>query len=487
MEGTRPGSNQLSTPTPVHPRMSRIRRLRVASMLGLTVLTVLSAPAVAEHLAVHTYTIADGLAGDQITTIVQDRQGFLWIGTRTGLSRFDGVAFRSFDTEDGLPYASVWSVFESSDGNLWVGTRGGLVRMRLERSPKGLAFEPVPGITEGVSAIAEDPAGGLWAATEETLFHCDLSLDRPCTPIDTGIQWLPNEGRSTEALLVDSSGALWLGTSLGLYRMTTGGPASRVEVPADGLQGRVRDLLVDRSGRMWVSSIGAAHFAADLTGSPPAPAPEIVRPSFDEAIDRAAAFDLSEGPDGSVWIATHSGLAVVSRETVKVHHRDTDLVTEHLSAVLVDDAGNAWIGAESHGLMRVNSTGFTSYVESDGLASPRMASVTLSPAGRIVAIAQPPEDMIHLLEGDRFVPIEIPLPELGPRPGWGMNQVTFFDHEGKLRVPSPYGLFRFPVVADLHALPTVSPEARYLPDNEVFRLFEDSRGNLWIGAFGSSR
>ncbi|HSN56063.1 MAG TPA: two-component regulator propeller domain-containing protein [Candidatus Sulfomarinibacteraceae bacterium] len=462
-------------------------RRPAAPALGLTILTALSVPAFGERLAVYTYTVADGLAGDQVTAIVQDHQGFLWIGTATGLSRFDGVGFRSFGTGDGLPHAGVWSVFESSDGNLWVGTSGGLVRMLPERSAEGLAFEPVPGISRGVTAIAEDPAAGLWVASGGSLFRCRLPLDRPCAAVGTGIRWPRAAGRSTEALLADSDGSLWIGTSVGLYRMTADGPAVRVDVPIGDPPARARDLLVDRSGSIWVSSIGVRRFKLDRTALPHVSVSELVRPALGDPTDRAAAFDLDEGPDGSIWVATHRGLAVVSGETVKVHDRDTGLVTEHLTAVLVDDAGNAWIGTESHGLMRVNGAGFTSFVESDGLVSPRMASVTLSPAGEIVAIAQPPEDMIHLAEGDRFIPIEIPLPELGPRNGWGMNQVTFFDHEGKLWVPSPYGLFRFPAVDDPRQLPTVSHEARYLPDNEIFRLFEDSRGDLWLGAFGSSR
>ncbi|MEX1310583.1 MAG: two-component regulator propeller domain-containing protein [Candidatus Sulfomarinibacteraceae bacterium] len=445
-------------------------------------------PVGAERLAVHTYTVADGLAGDQVTTIIQDQQGFLWIGTRTGLSRFDGAGFRSFDPTDGLRGASVWAILETADGVLWVGTRDGVVRMRRERSAEGLAFDPVPGTSRGVTALAEDPSGRIWVASADTLSRCDPPFDRPCAPVDTGISWSDGSGRSIEALVTDANGRLWLGTSIGLFWMDNGGPATPADLPIGDPPARVRDLLVDRQGRMWISSIGIARFTTGATGSPPkVKVSGIVRPALGDPMDHSVAFDLDEGPDGAVWVATHRGLAVVSDESVTQHHRATGLVTEHLTAVLVDDAGNAWIGTESHGLMRINSTGFTSYVESDGLASPRMASVTLAPSGAVVAITQPPEDMIHLLDGDRFVPIAIPLPELGPRQGWGINQVTFFDHRGKLWVPSPYGLFRFPRLTDLRDLPTASPEARYLPDNEVFRLFEDSRGDIWLGAFGASR
>ena len=458
--------------------------------MALWILTAVVLPShrlAAERLAVHTYTVADGLAGDQVTTIVQDSRGFLWIGTRTGLSRFDGVRFRSFGTDDGLPHESVSAILEASDGTLYLGTRDGLVRMLPERSVEGLAFTPFPGAPERIFALAEDAAGRIWATSRGTLYRCGPGPAEPCVEQPTGIPWPPDNARAIEDLTFTLDGALWLGTNLGLFRMAPDGSLTRVDLPRERLRSRIRDLLVDSRGRLWVTGEEIALLERPPTGELPATVPgEAVWIQLDPPMDKTAVFSFSEGLDGRVWVATFRGLSIISPEGISSHGRGTGLVTDHLSSVLVDDSGNAWVGTDGFGLMRINSTGFTSFVESDGLDSTRMASVALDPSGEVVAFCQPPEDILHLHEDGRFLPLPIPL-QLGPRKGWGINQVTFFDHEGKIWVPTPYGVFRFPRLTDLRDLPTTPYERHFLPNNEIFRLFEDGHGDLWLGAFNESR
>jgi signal transduction histidine kinase/ligand-binding sensor domain-containing protein len=444
-------------------------------------------PLDAERLAVHTYTVADGLAGDQVSVIFQDRQGFLWIGTRTGLSRFDGVSFRSFGIHDGLPHESVWSILEATNGTLYVGTRGGLVRMLPERSEEGLAFDPVAGAPERIAALAEDPVGRIWATSRGELFRCGPDPAEACIETPTGIPWQPDEGRSIEDLAFTADGALWLGTSLGLFRMGPDGSMTHIVLPRERLRSRVRDLLVDAHGRLWVTGNKIARLDRPPSGKLPATVPgDATWIRLEPPMDETAVFSLDEDLDGRVWVATFRGLSIISTDGIASHGRATGLATDHLSSILVDDSGNAWVGTDGFGLMRINSTGFTSFVESDGLVGPRVASVAIGPSGEVVAFCQAPEDILHLHEDGHFLPLRIPL-QLGPRKGWGVNQVTFFDHEGKLWVPTPYGVFRFPRLTDLRDLPTTPFERHYLSNHEIFRIFEDDRGDVWMGAFNESR
>ena len=462
------------------------KRLNIVLLILMTLWRP-SGPLLAERLAVHTYTVADGLAGDQVTAIVQDSRGFLWIGTRTGLSRFDGVGFRSFGLNDGLPHESVWAILEASDGTLYLGTRGGLVRMLPECSAGALAFAPVPGTPERITALAEDAMGRIWATSRGTLFRCGPGPVQPCIEQPTEIPWLPDLGRSIEGLAFTSDGALWLGTNLGLFRLAPDGSMTRIDLPNERLRSRIRDLLVDARGRLWVAGEEIAILEHPPSGKLPATVPgNATWIRLDPPMDETAVFRFSEDLDGRIWVATFRGLSVISVDGIASHGRSSGLVTDHLSSVLVDDSGNSWVGTDGFGLMRINSTGFTSFVESDGLVATRMASVALGPSGEVVAFAQPPEDILHLHRDDLFLPLPIPL-NLGSRKGWGINQVTFFDHEGKLWVPTPYGVYRFPRLTDLRDLPTTSFERHYLPNHEIFRLFEDGRGDVWLGAFNEHR
>lgn len=66
------------------------------------------------------YDSKDGLAGSTVYCIVQDKEGFIWMATETGLSRFDGTHFRNFTREDGLPDNDVIQLFADSKGRLWI-------------------------------------------------------------------------------------------------------------------------------------------------------------------------------------------------------------------------------------------------------------------------------------------------------------------------------------------------------------------------------
>ncbi|MGH9381721.1 MAG: two-component regulator propeller domain-containing protein, partial [Thermoanaerobaculia bacterium] len=99
------------------------RPLRCA--VTLSVATVLGLPATAERLLVRTYTVADGLASDRVMSVATDRDGFLWVCTDGGLSRFDGSAFVSFRTRSGLPHPLVNHFLQTRAGTRWVATNGG--------------------------------------------------------------------------------------------------------------------------------------------------------------------------------------------------------------------------------------------------------------------------------------------------------------------------------------------------------------------------
>jgi len=106
------------------------------------------------------YGMADGLIDDNITDLLLDRHGNLWIATTTGLSHFDGSTFRSFTTEDGLPSNHICCLFEDRRGHLWLGTYGGVVHY------DGRLFQTIKSPHIGlVCRILEDRDGTFWFGT----------------------------------------------------------------------------------------------------------------------------------------------------------------------------------------------------------------------------------------------------------------------------------------------------------------------------------
>src|ERR1700736_1260753 len=106
-----------------------------ARLFLLLILLFLPFVARAERLPLKAYTVADGLAHNEINKIVRDSRGFLWFCTADGLSRFDGYTFTNFGTDQGLPHANVTGLLETRSGEYWVATYGGIVRFNPKGAP----------------------------------------------------------------------------------------------------------------------------------------------------------------------------------------------------------------------------------------------------------------------------------------------------------------------------------------------------------------
>ena len=106
------------------------------------------------------YGIEDGLIDHQITDLLLDRNGNLWIATQCGLSCFDGNVFYNFTTADGLPSDRIRCLLEDRQGHLWIGTDGGVVHYN------GQLFQTINSPHIGsVSQILEDRDGAFWLGT----------------------------------------------------------------------------------------------------------------------------------------------------------------------------------------------------------------------------------------------------------------------------------------------------------------------------------
>ena len=75
------------------------------------------------------YTSKQGLAGDIVFSMLQDKQGVFWFGTNNGLSRFDGKVWHNYVEADGLPVAGVYAIAQAPNGDVWVGMQGVVARI----------------------------------------------------------------------------------------------------------------------------------------------------------------------------------------------------------------------------------------------------------------------------------------------------------------------------------------------------------------------
>ncbi len=198
---------------------------------------------------VTTFTTEDGLAHNYAHSILQDRQGYLWIGTiGGGVSRYDGKEFVTFTTEDGLAGNRVWSILEDRQGNLWFGTvDGGASRYN---GKEFVTFTTEDGLQGNwVSSIMEDRQGTLW-----------FGAAQPSTSVSRydGTRFTAEEGlvdSGVLSILEDRQGHLWFTTQTGVSRYD--GERVTTFTTENGLANDwVWSAAEDQKGQLWFATRG---------------------------------------------------------------------------------------------------------------------------------------------------------------------------------------------------------------------------------------
>lgn len=231
----------------------------------------------------------NGLPQNTVHAVTQTRDGSIWVGTSSGLSRFKDGSFTSFTARDGLAGDSVQALAEDAEGAHWVGTSDGLSRFKDGKFESPAGAEGFAG--GGVAAVERDARGRVWLGTPDGLACYHEGLFVSYTTADA----LPdNRVTSLEA---DREGGLWVGTeSGGLHQLR--GKKFTTYTTREGLSSDlVKAIYEDRAGGRRIPGVVAERLAgrmggSDLTGGELEVLEQIVRGGSNREI--AAALGISE-------------------------------------------------------------------------------------------------------------------------------------------------------------------------------------------------
>jgi len=313
--------------------------------------------------------LEEGLAQSSVSSILQDRQGYIWMGTEDGLHRYDGYSFRIFrndpDDPGSISEAQIFALHEDRAGNLWIGTLNGGINRYDPISGKFTAFRAGRASDtlshDTVYSILEDRAGAIWVGTERGLNRLDPATGK-------AVRYLPGQPGSEGlrhpfawVLHEDPQGRIWVGTGSGVSRFD---PRSQRFEALSLDRGRVEfdkhsisAIRTDAQRRTWVaSSTGVAVFdekdqlvteyASAKKGGP---------------LGSGRVRDILFGRSGEVWLAVYrTGLIELDQPSGRVttfRHDPADrtsLGDDNVQVLLEDRSGVLWVGTEAAGASRFN-------------------------------------------------------------------------------------------------------------------------------------
>lgn len=447
-------------------RIVRNRVLRVPAaatvLLGIAFLS-LAVPALAldpsKSLTQYAHRIwgqEEGLFQPTIYSILQTRDGFLWLGTQDSLIRFDGLHFREFEDarQGALHRTLIRALLEDGQGNLWAASvGGGLARI----SPGGnlTRFTTKNGLPgDDQFCLNADRDGTLWSCSTQGLVRFDGKQFKTFTSADglpsngiretcrasDGVRWVSgldfglarsfgqrfnpyvdtyiSKRETVTALHCATDGTVWAGTTAGLIHISSHG--STIVSVRDGLpDDAVSSLAESADGSLWV---GTNDGISRLRNG----AVSVYRTR--DGLSHSSVLSLFEDREGTLWAGTKAGLDQFTDGKVTPYTTNEGLPTNQIGPVLEDTAGQLWIGTLGSGLTVFDGHQFRTLSTSNGLIDNTILSLSL-------------------------------------------------DHSGDLWVGTHAGLNRL-IRGNISGTYTSRDG---LPGNEIRTLFCDVQGQLWVG------
>ena len=353
-----------------------------------------------------------------ITSLAQDRKGWLWVGTQHGIVRYDGYRFRKFVHDDtnpaSLPGDYVTALMSAQDGKLWVGTlSNGLAIFdpkteHFDYMGGGAADEQAPRGTPATSnvrgriwAILADAAGGVWVGANQGLDYWPAGKPH-------AVQHFRHDGEQEDSLaddrvrslLIDHEGSLWVGGASGLQRRRAGSehferiasdPNDRVSLAHQ----KIMTMFEAADGKLWIGTIASGAAWLD-------PGTHqlhwICNPLKPDRTTHGWISKILEPQPGHIWLGTFGGgIDIVQSSDGKlirsIRHDATNpssLALNHIGTMLVDTSGLLWTGTWGGGLQKFLPSNQSFYVlkhsaeRKQGLSNSDVHSVLELKDGRIL-------------------------------------------------------------------------------------------------------
>jgi len=333
----------------------------------ILLLICLNRPTVAQQLKFNHLTTKEGLSHSNVLSIIQDKKGFMWFGTRDGLNRYDGYKVKVYRNIKGdttsLSYNQVLNLFEDSKGQIWVGTYGGGLSIYNRdkdcfKQFKHNSKNPFSISSDFVNNVSEDSKGNIWVSTFEGIDLYNRSLNNfihykyKTTESDSGKSFLACQ------VFEDDKKNIWVATQyegLNLFDRKT-----KLFKPFTDKKTSLRDsytwkIFQDKKKRLWLCcrNGGLYLFSYDKGII------KNYRYKNDNAdsISGNAILSVSDDEQGNLWLGLENrGIDIFNPDTEKFTQYKQDdvdgflLSSNSIFSIYRDNHSNMWLGTFNSGV-----------------------------------------------------------------------------------------------------------------------------------------
>lgn len=474
------------------------------------IILLLVAPASAqERASFETISIEQGLSESVVNCMLQDRYGFLWIGTQNGLNKFNGYEFTHYRMELLNPHAitgdNITSLCEDPGGALWVGTIEALNKYDHDKNEfQAYIHDPEDGdsISDNhINTVYRDSADRIWVGTR----YGGLNRYRPET--DSFVHYMRRPakprslpGNNVTRIIEAEGGTLWIGTDHGLVSFDP--ERGKFEAPllnasdAGALTaGSISALARGREGRIHIGTPQSGLFT--YTPQKGLLIHYVHDPEDSTSISSNDVTAILEDKSGALWVGTNMGglNRLDGRSGRLTHFRNNpanprSLVYDKVNAIIEDHSEIVWIGTED-GISKLDKkrSRFTHYRQAAGgagLAAGRVFAILEDQAGDIWIGFQDGGIDIYRRKEDRFESVEGRARGSPPVSRAAVRALCIEPESGNVWVGTETtGIYV--VSPDLRVLRTYrtgAAGAGGLSDDYVRLIYRDSDGTFWVGTSG---
>lgn len=303
------------------------------------------------------YSSDQGLAQSQVTSIVQDKKGYLWFTTFGGVSKFDGKKFKNFSKENGLINNQLFTEFIDSKNRIWFGGLGGFSVYEKGKF-KSIKLKKELGNLNVVS-ITEDKTGAFWIAIERAgvaKYEKNKITYYTNQEVPNNVRWI----------FCDRKGKIWVATRNGLFYFKDEKFINFL-ILNDGDK-NISFITDDKNGNYWIGTFDEGIYLIQKN--------EIINYTAEEGLISNWIRHIFIDKDGAAWCSAKNGVSKIYEGTFKRFSAATGLLNPNINCVGQDKEGNIWFCTDGKGILRFSGESFTNYTTADGLPSDFVMSTT---------------------------------------------------------------------------------------------------------------